>query len=301
MKQAAHPFSARSTSAAPTYFKPYHHRATNRTYIDGALRRNNPCQTLIEEGYAIWDPRTPVDIILSLGTGLETDMKGAKQTKEKRRRIIRKIVPNSLQEKVAVGINMIQSTLDCNQQWEDFVSQRSPETKNVCHRLNIGLQARPPNLDDVDSMQRLRSEAENYLARDDESFLERGRYMDPNYPSAQAHLHAIARRLLAGLFYFEQIVRQDDGIVHGYLFCRLSPDSADSLKQLVNAGLSFRVQHHDKARGKPTARIDVAFNPETLQSPISFKIVAENPVIQMSMPKWSSSWESISGFATKWQ
>ena len=300
MKQAAHPFSARSTSAAPTYFEPYHHRATNRTYIDGALRRNNPCQTLIEEVKAIWDPEDPIDIILSLGTGLETDTEGKTQTKDKRRRFFKKIIPNSLQEKVAVGIHMIQSTLDCNQQWEDFVSQRSPETKNVCHRLNIGLQARPPNLDDVDAIQGLKSDAENYLARDGENSWERGRYMDSNYPSAQAHLHAIARRLLAGLFCFEQNFRQDDGIVHGHLFCRLSPDSADSLKQLVNAGLSFRVQHHDKARGRPSAKIDVTFNPETLQSPISYKIVAENPVIQMSMPKWSS-WESISGFATTWQ
>ena len=285
MKRAAHPFSARSTSAAPTYFEPYHHGATNRTYIDGALRRNNPCQTLIEEGKAIWDPKTPVDIILSLGTGLETDKEGRKQTKDKRRRIIKKIVPNGLQEKVAVGINMIQSTLDCNQQWEDFVSQRSPETKNVCHRLNIGLQARPPNLDDVDSIQRLSNEAANYLAPAGESFWEPGRYMDTDYSFAQAHLHVIARRLLAGLFYFEQNLRQDDGIVHGYLFCRLSPDSADSLKQLVHAGLSFRVQHHDKARGKPSTGIDVKFNLETLQGSISYKIVAENPVIQMSMRK----------------
>ena len=300
MKQAAHPFSARSTSAAPTYFEPYHHGATDRTYIDGALRRNNPCQTLLEEKKAIWDPKTPVDIILSLGTGLETDIEGKKQTKDTLRKIIRKIVPKSLQEKVAVGINMIQSTLDCDQRWEEFVSQQSPEIKNVCHRLNIGLEARPPNLDDVDSIQRLRGEAENYLARDGENYRSRGTYMNSNYQSAQAHLHAIARRLLAGLFYFESKFRQDGGIVHGDLFCRLNPGSKDSLKQLVNAGLSFRVQHHDKARGKPSARIEVTFDLETLQGPISFKIVAENPIIQMSMPKWSS-WESISGFATTWQ
>ena len=60
-----------ATCAAPTYFRPFVHPVTNRTYLDGALLNNNPARLANEERKAIWpdvsdqDP----DILLSLGTG----------------------------------------------------------------------------------------------------------------------------------------------------------------------------------------------------------------------------------------
>lgn len=62
--------AAAATSAAPSYFKPFHHPATKRTYLDGALYHNNPVRLAHRERKLLWPDvanRHP-DILLSLGT-----------------------------------------------------------------------------------------------------------------------------------------------------------------------------------------------------------------------------------------
>ena len=70
-------YSARGTSAAPTYFKAYTHSRTRRTYIDGAVQRNNTIRVADEERCLIWRSgnRKP-DIILSIGSGIQVDRSG---------------------------------------------------------------------------------------------------------------------------------------------------------------------------------------------------------------------------------
>jgi predicted acylesterase/phospholipase RssA len=62
--------AAAATSAAPSYFKPFVHKPTNRTYLDGALYNNNPVRVVQRERRLLWpDVATKhPDIFLSIGT-----------------------------------------------------------------------------------------------------------------------------------------------------------------------------------------------------------------------------------------
>jgi patatin-like phospholipase/acyl hydrolase len=62
--------AAAATSAAPSYFKPFCHEATKRTYLDGAIYHNNPVRLAHRERRLLWPDvadREP-DLFLSIGT-----------------------------------------------------------------------------------------------------------------------------------------------------------------------------------------------------------------------------------------
>lgn len=62
--------AAAATSATPSYFKPYEHEPTKRTYLDGTIYHNNPILVLHDERKLLWPDvanRSP-DILLSIGT-----------------------------------------------------------------------------------------------------------------------------------------------------------------------------------------------------------------------------------------
>ena len=67
--------AAAATSAAPTYFKPFEHKSSNRTYLDGALYNNNPVKIIQRERKLLWPDvagKHP-DILLSIGTSQNED------------------------------------------------------------------------------------------------------------------------------------------------------------------------------------------------------------------------------------
>lgn len=67
--------AAAATSAAPSYFKPFVHGPTKRTYLDGALYHNNPVWLANRERKLLWPDvadKHP-DILLSIGTGQNED------------------------------------------------------------------------------------------------------------------------------------------------------------------------------------------------------------------------------------
>ena len=62
--------AAAATSATPSLFKPFVHRPTKRTYLDGALYQNNPIELVHRERMLLWPDvadKHP-DILLSIGT-----------------------------------------------------------------------------------------------------------------------------------------------------------------------------------------------------------------------------------------
>jgi hypothetical protein len=65
--------AARATTVAPTFFKPI--KIGNQSYIDGAMRHNDPVKIVLREAYNIFEapnntePIT-IDCILSIGTGI---------------------------------------------------------------------------------------------------------------------------------------------------------------------------------------------------------------------------------------
>jgi len=62
---------ALATSAAPRYFKPFHHKATGQLFQDGAINYNNPVAVADRERQLLWPPdkHEHPDILLSIGTG----------------------------------------------------------------------------------------------------------------------------------------------------------------------------------------------------------------------------------------
>ncbi|KAL8925657.1 MAG: hypothetical protein Q9208_003340 [Pyrenodesmia sp. 3 TL-2023] len=163
--------AARCTAAAPTYFPPFYHKAKRQSYIDGALHRNNPIQVLEEERRAIWRDNAPPDILLSIGTGIQVGADGCAKSAGKRHKTAMRLLPEGIRGKIAVGLDVIQSTVDCNRQWDEFVKSMKwdRDAHRVCHRLNIGLQERPPILDDVDAILHLKQKARWYLRLKDPS------------------------------------------------------------------------------------------------------------------------------------
>ena len=82
--------AARATSAAPGYFKQYHHEVKSSTgtvqntdYWDGGLYFNNPISIAVNERRFLWPDmaESPPDIVLSLGTGMNSH-KIAKHAKD---------------------------------------------------------------------------------------------------------------------------------------------------------------------------------------------------------------------------
>lgn len=70
--------AAAATSAAPSFFKPFIHEPTEKTYLDGALYHNNPVRLVRSEAELLWPDVADAhpDILLSIGTGQE--MRGTK-------------------------------------------------------------------------------------------------------------------------------------------------------------------------------------------------------------------------------
>ncbi|KAF3015299.1 hypothetical protein E8E14_008148 [Neopestalotiopsis sp. 37M] len=61
--------AARATSAAPLFFEPITLRRSGATFVDGAVRANNPVEEAVNEARSLW-PDREVGCLLSLGTGI---------------------------------------------------------------------------------------------------------------------------------------------------------------------------------------------------------------------------------------
>ncbi|CAF9904931.1 MAG: hypothetical protein HETSPECPRED_004827 [Heterodermia speciosa] len=285
--------AARSTAAAPTYFPPYYHEAKRQPYIDGAVHRNNPIQILEEERRAIWKDKAPPDILLSIGTGIQIGADGTPKDVARAQKTAMRLRWKGLRGRLAVGLDVIQSTLDCNRQWDEFVSavEWDRHTHRVCHRLNIGLKERPPKLDDVDAIDDLRDKARRYMRPDHAS------YLNDRYPSAHKHIVAVAQRLVAALFYFEAIHINEDERCIGFLHCRLSRSMRSNFRHLLSEGPTFRVCHKIRGGNWCSSIFRPNFDDRTFSGRIIFQIRSKHRVIEMTLPRWGGSWERISGFS----
>lgn len=252
--------------------------------------RNNPVQLLEDERQLIWPNDVPVDILVSIGTGIYTDRDGTIKSPNLGLRIAKGMTPKGLKGKLAVGYDMVQNTMDCNKIWEDFVASHY-DRKHDCHRLNIGLTRPPPKIDAIDQISSLRALAERYLAPSYPS------YIVNEHKSAHEHILAVARRLIAALFYFDRegpLNRETDT---GILRCRLSSGMKIQFKNVLNEKPAFRVRRFIPHHGWEENRLRLKFDTNTFASDrISVDTqLSRGYVIQMTMPRWSI-WECISGF-----
>jgi hypothetical protein len=274
-------YRARSTSAAPTYFEPYFHKATLRSYVDGALLRNNPVRVLENERRLIWHDETPPDMILSIGTGVKTDTEDELRVPTTGDQIYKKIVPKGLLDKITMGRAVLKSTFDCGLQWNAFVADHTKFAR-ISHRLNLPLSKKPPELDEVAAIEDLEYKVEDYY----------GKYYDAcgtlNYTWAHKYIAHVARQLTAVLFYFKR-----DGDTGGTLGCRLSSRMPVQFKRLLDSEPSFQVKH---VSGSP---FEVEFDTGTFSSqPIQLQEYSENHVIEMRLRDWPDKvWERIAGYS----
>ncbi|KAF4460614.1 calcium-independent phospholipase A2 [Fusarium albosuccineum] len=134
--------AARATAAAPTYFQPFYHRGTGKTYVDGGIAHNNPVQIAFTECDRIWpDSTLPPDILVSLGTGVVVDSGSGKMKKPTTRTMetFRKLIPGGYRKLIELGMDMAKSTLDCRKTWEQFEQTLAPNSplRRNSHRLNV--------------------------------------------------------------------------------------------------------------------------------------------------------------------
>jgi Leucine-rich repeat (LRR) protein len=69
------PNAIRATSAAPSFFDEYVHAETGQRFVDAGLIANNPAGIGYHEARVLW-PRRPIDLVLSVGTGLISETAG---------------------------------------------------------------------------------------------------------------------------------------------------------------------------------------------------------------------------------
>ncbi|CZR42619.1 uncharacterized protein FPRO_09922 [Fusarium proliferatum ET1] len=294
--------AARATSAAPTFFQPFVHPETKRTYIDGALMHNNPVSLAYSEVEKIWPGSLPPDIILSIGTGMVVDKSGNMKTKlNSKLESFKRYIPRGYLMRIEAGLGIIQSSTSCHEAWKDFrsMSVTDRRLRQNCHRLNVGLKQRV-EMDDVEKMDSLLEESEKYLC-DGTKIL----YYDSAYRTAPEHLQTVARRLLASLCYYVGPLERTmkGGKCVGKIFCRLEAGSV-SAKELLRDHVRFRLGQIPENSTKAVYprilhhRDSKVWDSRDLSALVVLK-VEEGTCrrwIEVNLPHWRDEWEPISGF-----
>ncbi|KAK0722843.1 hypothetical protein B0T26DRAFT_704224 [Lasiosphaeria miniovina] len=295
--------AARATSAAPMLFRPYRHIATDKSYIDGGVVRNNPVTLASNEAKRIWNSTKPPDIIVSVGTGIQVDADGqVVEVADEHVAHLKRLLPRGLRRKVELGLDMIRATLDCHLEWSNFKSTLNGTLNRNSHRLDVGLMRKPPNLDDVGGLVILQHESETYLSPSSKGV----KYLDQQYPRANKHILAVARRLLACLFFISGRLPKDmsPGRYKKMLHCRLNPQS-EGARALLALEPKFRLREtsaNTRDIVKPVRHVTAAgFDRQKLSSQVMFD-VSEGQyerLIEVQFPSRGPDWElwePIGGF-----
>ncbi|KAK8254092.1 hypothetical protein IWZ00DRAFT_435915 [Phyllosticta capitalensis] len=180
--------AARSTSAAPRYFKSFEHSPSQQVYLDGAIYHNNPIAIAERERRLIWHarPSESPDMVLSIGTGASPNLhrEGSPVSPSIRNGGMMDY-PKRL---FNILRGVLNTSLDCERIWNEFLTglpDSSEESRFI--RINPVLKGNVPQLDAVGQMMPLQNFVRNEALRTDEEL----RY------------RRIAMRLVATCFYFE--------------------------------------------------------------------------------------------------
>lgn len=208
-------YSARATSAAPTYYKPFPHEPSKQTYLDGGIWHNNPVAIADSERKLIWPDmaQLPPDILLSIGSGYCRNLTSAKRPSKTTPRIG---IGSNLKAFFRIAVDHIESSLDSEKAWRDYLEILSPgpEQRWRYARLNVILEEAPPRLDDVGRMEDLQQETMRQWKWDE-------------------RIPYTAQHLIATCFYFEktriEVAVEDDS----YVCSGMSPNIVIKSRRLV--------------------------------------------------------------------
>lgn len=269
-------------------------------YVDGAIVRNNPVRLAYEEANRVWRTGAKPDIMLSIGTGIQTSYDGQiHDRKDEKLNRIKNLLPQRIRKQVETGLDMVQATLDCHREWVDFKSAFRGQLGQNCHRLDVGLLNKPPALDDQNSIGELTSSSRDYFRDGRYS----GRYMQPEYQKGRDHIKVIARRLRASLFYLGHALptSMPAGVLATKLCCRLSPQSDAAVTIIANRPI-FRLKEVSIS-GEETFHpvrtlLPGILDERTLSGPVELDISAgeHRRTVEVLFTRRESDWEPIGGF-----
>jgi hypothetical protein len=270
--------------------------------VDGAIVDNNPLYLTNTERASIWKRGTDrADMFLSLGTGIRTDSTHHSNLSGKGRltSTALKFMPSRVKEKTITGYHQELSALRSNRKWQQFIKANQKDSRfvEVCHRLDLPLTESPPKPDEYQQMDKLREKTASYF---DSKYSSAGHY-DSKYRFPEQHIKAVARRLTASLFYFEEVSAggptvpvPPPGEVKGFLRCRLGPKLKSQFGSLVGSDPTFRLREE----GSESTMIGYAdFDKTTFSTMVSFHVNTTSWVIEVSFPAERNTWEAIGGFS----
>ncbi|KAM0796183.1 acyl transferase/acyl hydrolase/lysophospholipase [Usnea florida] len=184
--------AARATSAAPTWFKSFHHKGSQRVFVDGALYHNNPIFIAEQELNYIW-PRPKADVMVSIGTGMDGRLEiGRDSRKEKERKSeTAHSAPwwnpwqkSPMYDLAQIAVEHVKNSLDSQNTWETYLRSKKGESEKSYVRLNTIIDDLP-ELDAVSKIDDLRTKSEKYWTK----------------PEQRQLLRSLANHLLATCFY----------------------------------------------------------------------------------------------------
>ncbi|KAK6436023.1 hypothetical protein LTR95_007787 [Oleoguttula sp. CCFEE 5521] len=187
--------AASCTSAAPWFFKPRLLRHFG-TFQDGGLQHNNPLNIAMWELKNLWPSRV-LDFALSIGTGVSpasTVAYGTGPYSPVKDRFVARV------------FRTFMKSMDGERVWREIYNSLAERDKDRYHRLNLPLEGKEPDLDDVESMMDLKRQSIQWLA-------------------PETRLAAPLDSIIASMFYFEvdSFDLQPDGLFRclGNVYCRL--------------------------------------------------------------------------------
>ncbi|KAI9712097.1 MAG: hypothetical protein M1820_001806 [Bogoriella megaspora] len=150
--------AARATSAAPRYFKPFHHEPSKNVFLDGGIWHNNPITIAEAERKMIWSNMSEMspDIVLSIGTATSPQLR--KTAKEKVPVVPPVGVISHGKQLLKIAKDHVASSLNCEKTWDDFLGH-VPKSMDWSRfiRINPELNMNIPALDEVQSLETLRA------------------------------------------------------------------------------------------------------------------------------------------------
>lgn len=192
--------AARATAAAPPYFKPFQTETTD-IYTDGAIHHNCPATVADYERRLLWEEVSdwPLDLMLSLGTGL-----GTPGTPSGSSPVSIRSKSNNWSRRSGNGLTLmwwaanaiVEDQLNCEEIWKRHCAQATPpgtthsiEEVRRNLRVNVSFPGPRPNLDDAKGLENMERYVENFIRED---------------PDIGADIHEAAHRLIASCFYYEK-------------------------------------------------------------------------------------------------
>ncbi|KAF7536915.1 hypothetical protein G7054_g4138 [Neopestalotiopsis clavispora] len=240
--------AARATTAAPRYFKSFHHAPSRKTYIDGAIFHNNPVRLADSERKILWPDHSFPDIFLSLGTGYSV---GVTRAESEHLAAARRGIFNHGRTLYKILRSNMDQTLNCERTWEDYfstVASSLPRHISTSRFIRINPEiGQVPALDEKDKMPQLRKKTNEAIRRD-------------------PRIEEVGRQLIATCFYFELMNKSESGqvTIHGKLQCRLAQGSQEihelgkQLRQrfLSNEPVSFAIYEEGDVKPIQTIILD---------------------------------------------